>query len=104
MARYNKNFAKSEDGIVLVFAPGEFDFCGVRYNAVNDERIYAQMGYYRYCETEKPSAKEGVEFVPYYETANGCVTQKWRETEKEKTVTEEEIIAAIEEGVNRIDC
>ena len=103
MAKYNKNFAKSEDGTVLEFAPGEFDFCGVRYNAVNDERIYAQMGYLKYRKTEKPPEKEDSFFVPYYETNEEEIVERWREIKKEESILENDILSAIEEGVNEID-
>ena len=52
--RYNKKFAKSENKTELVFAPGEFDFGGVHYNAANDEIIYNEMGYLRYIRSEMP--------------------------------------------------
>ena len=43
----NINFAKSEDGISIEFAPSEFDFNGVRYNATNSEEVYNKIGYFR---------------------------------------------------------
>ena len=100
----NRNFAKSEDGISLEFAPSEFEFNGVRYNATNSEEIYNAIGYFRFERTEAP-VKDGFYYVPFYEEENGALLQKWREHEipKEESFGEEEIKKAIAEGVNSID-
>ena len=100
----NRIFAKSEDGISLEFAPSEFEFNGVRYNATNSEEIYNAIGYFRFERTEAP-VKDGFFYVPFYEEENGALLQKWREHEipKEESFGEEEIKKAIAEGVNSID-
>ena len=100
----NRNFAKSEDGISIEFAPSEFDFNGVRYNATNSEEIYNAIGYFRFERTEAP-VKDGFYYVPFYEEENGALLQKWKEHEipKEESFGEEEIKKAIAEGVNSID-
>ncbi|MBQ5897344.1 MAG: hypothetical protein IIW81_02640 [Oscillospiraceae bacterium] len=100
----NRNFAKSEDGISLEFAPSEFDFNGVRYNATNSEEVYNKIGYFRLERTEAP-VKDGFYYVPFYEEENGALLQKWKEHEnpKEESFGEEEIEKAIAEGVNSID-
>lgn len=100
----NRNFAKSEDGISLEFAPSEFEFNGVRYNATNSEEIYNAIGYFRFERTEAP-VKDGFYYVPFYEEENGALLQKWKEHEipKEESFGEEEIKKAIAEGVNSID-
>lgn len=100
----NRNFAKREDGISIEFAPSEFEFNGVRYNATNSEEIYNAIGYFRFERTEAP-VKDGFYYVPFYEEENGALLQKWREHEipKEESFGEEEIEKAIAEGVNSID-
>lgn len=100
----NINFAKSEDGISIEFAPSEFDFNGVRYNATNSEEVYNKIGYLRLERTEAP-VKDGFFYVPFYEEENGALLQKWKEHEipKEESFGEEEIEKAIAEGVNSID-
>ena len=100
----NRNFAKSEDGISLEFAPSEFDFNGVHYNATNSEEIYNAMGYFRFERTEAP-VKDGFYYVPFYKEENGVLLQKWEEHEiqEEESFGEEEIEKAIAEGVNSID-
>ena len=100
----NRNFAKREDGISIEFAPSEFDFNGVHYNATNSEEIYNAIGYFRFERTEAP-VKDGFYYVPFYEEENGALLQKWREHEipKEESFGEEEIEKAIAEGVNSID-
>ena len=100
----NRNFAKSEDGISLEFAPSEFDYKGVHYNATNNEEIYNAIGYFRFEKTEAP-VKDGFFYVPFYEEENGALLQKWKEHEipKEESFGEEEIKKAIAEGVNSID-
>ena len=100
----NWNFAKTEDGISLEFAPSEFDYKGVHYNATNNEEIYNAIGYFRFEKTEAP-VKDGFFYVPFYEEENGALLQKWKEHEipKEESFGEEEIKKAIAEGVNSID-
>ena len=100
----NRNFAKREDGISIEFAPSEFDFNGVRYNATNSEEVYNAIGYFRFERTEAP-VKDGFYYVPFYEEENGALLQKWKEHEipKEESFGEEEIKKAIAEGVNSID-
>ncbi len=87
--RYNRNFAKSEDGTKLVYAPGEFDFGGVHYNAANDEKIYNKMGYLRYIRSSMPD-KPGFYFTPYYKSKGKILYQKWQEHKYPKE--QEEII------------
>ena len=100
----NWNFAKTEDGISLEFAPSEFDYKGVHYNATNNEEIYNAIGYFRFEKTEAP-VKDGFFYVPFYEEENGALLQKWKEHKipKEESFGEEEIKKAIAEGVNSID-
>ena len=100
----NFNFAKTEDGTVLQFAPSEFDFNGVRYNATNSEEIYNAIGYLRLERTEAP-VKEGFYYVPFYVAEENLLVQHWEEREvpQEETVTEEQINEAVEKGVNSID-
>ncbi len=100
----NFNFAKSEDGISLEFAPSEFDYKGVRYNATNSEEVYNKIGYLRFERTEAPT-KDGFYYVPFYKEENGVLLQKWEEHEipEEESFGEEEIEKAIAEGVNSID-
>ena len=100
----NRNFAKREDGISIEFAPSEFDFNGVCYNATNSEEVYNKIGYFRLERTEAP-VKDGFFYVPFYEEENGALLQKWKEHEipKEESFGEEEIEKAIAEGVNSID-
>jgi hypothetical protein len=76
----NWNFAKSIDGIFLEFAPSEFDFKGVHYNATNSEEIYNAIGYFRLERTEAP-LKEGFYFTPFYELENNVLLEKWEEHE-----------------------
>ena len=107
MAKYNRNFAKSIDGISLEFAPSEFDFNGTHYNATNSEEIYNAIGYFRFERTEAPS-KEGFYFTPFYELENNVLVEKWQEHEEPETpiydvATEQDIQNAISEGVNSID-
>lgn len=101
----NRNFAKTEDGKNLIFAPSEFEHGGVFYNATNSEEIYNRMGYLRYIRSEMP-VKEGFYFVPYYVNEDNCLLQKWEEKEVQKSTddfaTEEDIKNAIAEGVNSI--
>lgn len=96
----NRNFAKSDDGIFLEFAPSEFDFNGVRYNATNSEEVYNKIGYFRIERTEAPS-KDGFYFTPFYELENNVLVQKWEEHEEE--IVEEtdsyELLDIITEGV-----
>ena len=68
----NFNFAKTEDGYSIEFAPSEFDFNGVRYNATNSEEIYNAIGYLRFERTEAP-VKEGFYYTPYYEAEEKAV-------------------------------
>jgi hypothetical protein len=82
----NRNFAKSIDGISLEFAPSEFDYEGVHYNATNNEEIYNAIGYFRFERTEAP-IKEGFYFSPFYEVEGNVLVQKWEEHED---VVEEE--------------
>ena len=78
----NFNFAKTEDGKNLLFAPSEFDFNGVRYNATNNEKIYNAIGYLRLERTEAPS-KEGFYYTPFYVAEENVLLQKWEEHEEE---------------------
>ncbi len=100
----NRNFAKSIGGTSLEFAPSEFDFNGVHYNATNSEEIYNAIGYLRFERTEAPG-RENFYYIPFYEEENGVLLQKWEEHEipKEENFGEEDIKKAIEEGVNSID-
>lgn len=96
----NRNFAKSEDGISLEFAPSEFDFNGVHYNATNSEEVYNAIGYFRFERTEAPS-KEGFYFTPFYELENNVLLQKWEEHENPPEEPEDsfELLDIITEGV-----
>lgn len=86
--RYNRSFARFEDE-KIIYAPAEFTFEGIRYNATNDERVYNAMGYYKYIRTEAPE-KEGYYYTPYYEIENGKLVRKWQENEIEKEIPEGE--------------
>lgn len=95
----NRNFAKSIDGISLEFAPSEFDFKGVRYNATNNEEIYNAMGYFRFERTEAPS-KEGFYYTPFYEVENNVLLEKWEEHENPPEEEDSfELLDIITEGV-----
>lgn len=95
----NRNFAKSEDGISLKFAPSEFDYEGVHYNATNSEEIYNAMGYFRLERTEAPS-KDGFYFTPFYELENNVLLQKWEEHENPPEEEDSfELLDIITEGV-----
>ena len=102
----NWNFAKTEDGKNLLFAPSEFDYKGVHYNATNNERIYNDIGYFRLARTEAPIAEEGFYFEPYYVLENNVLLERWEEHEipQEERFGKEEIENAIKKGVNSIDC
>lgn len=105
--KINRNFAKSEDGLSLEYAPREFDYNGVRYNATNKEEIYNDLGYFKLERTDMPS-KEGYYYTAYYEVIENKLVEKWEEHEEpivptEDVATAEEILLAIEEGVNSID-
>lgn len=100
MARYNRNFAKSEDGIFLEFAPSEFNFNGVHYNATNSEETYNAIGYLRFERTEMPE-KEGFHYVPFYEVENNVLVEKWEEHEippEPENENYEELLDIITEG------
>ena len=77
----NRNFAKSVDGISIEYAPSEFDFGGVHYNATNSEEIYNAIGYYRLERTQAP-IKEGFYYTSFFELENGKMVQKWEEHEE----------------------
>lgn len=96
----NKSFAKSIDGISLEFAPSEFDFNGVHYNATNSEEIYNAIGYLRLERTEAP-VKEGFYFTPFYETENDVLLEKWEEHKNPPEEVEDsfELLDIITEGV-----
>ena len=78
----NFNFAKTEDGITLEFAPSEFDFGGVHYNATNSEEIYNSIGFLRLERTKAPE-KEGFYYTPFYVAENNVLVQHWEEHEEE---------------------
>ncbi len=101
----NRNFARSEDGICLEFAPREFDYNGVHYNATNIEEIYNALGYLYLKRSEIPQ-KDGFYYTAFYEVEDNVLLQKWEEHKipaGEEKIGEEEIKSAIEEGVNSID-
>lgn len=105
--KMNRNFAKSEDGFLLEYAPSEFDYKGLHYNATNSEEIYNDLGYLRFVRTDMPY-KEGYYFTAFYEALDNTLVEKWQEHEEPEVVpnevaTEEDIRLAIEEGVNSID-
>jgi hypothetical protein len=96
----NRNFAKSIDGISLEFAPSEFDFGGVHYNATNSEEIYNKIGYLRFERTEAP-VKEGFYYTPFYVEGENVLLQKWEEHENPPEEVEDsyELLDIITEGV-----
>lgn len=96
----NRNFAKTEDGISLKFAPSEFDYKGTRYNATNSETIYNAIGYFRLERTETPS-KEGFYFTPFYELENNVLVEKWEEHEvpPEEETDVYELLDIVTEGL-----
>lgn len=103
----NLNFAKTKDGYSLEYAPSEFDYKGVHYNATNSEEIYNDLGYLRLVRTDTPY-KDGYYFTAFYEVENNTLVEKWQEHEESKVIpdevaTEEDIQNAIVEGVNSID-
>ena len=103
----NRKFAKTEDGLSLEFAPSEFEYEGVFYNATNREEIYNAIGFFRLVRTDMPY-KEGFYFTAFYEVEGNTLVEKWQEHEEPEVVpnevaTEEDIQNAIAEGVNSID-
>lgn len=96
----NRNFAKSKDGISLEFAPSEFDYEGVHYNATNSEEIYNAIGYFRLERTEAPS-KEGFYFTPFYVVEDNVLVQKWEEHEipPEEDTDVYELLDIVTEGL-----
>lgn len=110
MMKANRYFAKSEDGKSLEYAPSEFNYNGVHYNATNSEEIYNAIGYFRFEHTTMPF-KDGFFYTPFYEVEDNILVEKWEEHEfsdepVEPTgeyATDEELQAAIREGVNSID-
>ena len=76
----NRNFARTEDGKKLIYAPSEFEHGGVFYNATNSEEIYNRMGYLKLIRSEMPE-KEGFYFVPYYVNEDNRLLEKWQEKE-----------------------
>lgn len=78
--KMNRNFAKTSDGVTLEFAPSEFEYEGVFYNAANSEKIYNALGYLRIERTAMPE-KEGFYYTAVYEEENGVLTEKWEEHE-----------------------
>ena len=105
MARYNKRFAKVNEERNLEFAPLPLLING---NNVwtNIPEIYIENGYYPIEKTKTPE-KEGFYYISYWEFENNKCVQKWEEHEVSIVVsdsaTDEEIQAAIQEGVNSID-
>jgi len=79
--KMNRNFAKSEDGFLLEYAPSEFDYNGLHYNATNSEEIYNDLGYLRFIKTEMPY-KEGYYFTVFYEVEDNTLVEKWQEHEE----------------------
>lgn len=79
--KINRNFAKTEDGLSLEFAPREFDYNGIRYNATNSEEIYNDLGYFKIEHTDMPS-KEGYYYTAYYEVIENKLVEKWEEHEE----------------------
>lgn len=105
--KMNRHFAKSEDGFLLEYAPSEFDYNGLHYNATNSEEIYNDLGYLRFVRTDMPY-KEGYYFTVFYEVEDNTLVEKWQEHEEPEVIpndvaTEEDIRIAIKEGVNSID-
>lgn len=91
--KHNYKFAKPYGNGGLEFAPSEFDFDGVDYNATNSEEIYNAIGYYRLERTQAP-IKEGFYFTPFYEVKDNVLVQKWQEHEEhiEETQSYEELL------------
>lgn len=75
---YNKSFAKTEDGKTLIYAPAQFDYNGVRYNATNREEIYNPIGFYKLVKTKIPE-KEGFYYTEFFEKDGNVLYQKWEE-------------------------
>lgn len=96
----NWNFAKSIDGISLEFAPSEFDYKGIHYNATNSETIYNAIGYLRIERTETPS-KDGFYFTPFYEVEGNVLVEKWEEHENppEEETDVYELLDIVTEGL-----
>ena len=96
----NRNFAKSIDGISLEFAPSEFDFGGVHYNATNSEEIYNAIGYFRIKRTDAP-IKDGFYFTPFYEIEGNVLLEKWEEHEipPEEETDVYELLDIVTEGL-----
>lgn len=96
MAKYNRNFAKLNEGGSLVYAPLPL--------AVNEENVwtnvpevYIGQGYYPIVKTEMPE-KEGFYYTSYWAIEKKKCVQKWEEHEiiPEEPVSEEvteEVIA-----------
>ena len=76
----NRNFAKTKDGYSLEYAPSEFEYNGVHYNATNSEEIYNAIGYLRFERTERP-IKEGFYYTPFYVAEGNLLVRHWEEHE-----------------------
>lgn len=99
----NKSFGKLENG-ALYYAPLPLVINGENI-WTNVEKIYNEQGYYAIEWTQAPT-KEGYYYTYYWEMENNKIAQRWEEHEEpksEETVTETELQAAIQEGVNSID-
>ena len=99
----NKSFGKLENG-ALYYAPLPLVINGENI-WTNVEKVYNEQGYYVIERTQAPT-KEGYYYTYYWEMGNNKIVQHWEEHEEpksEETVTETELQAAIQEGVNSID-
>ena len=98
----NRNFAKTEDGKNLLFAPSEFEYNGIHYNATNSEKIYNNIGYLRLERTDAPIAEEGYYYEPYYVVKDNVLVEEWEEHEvpQEEDTDVFELLDIVTEGFN----
>lgn len=106
MAKYNRNFAKLNEGRSLVYAPLPLIVNGENV-WTNTPEVYIGQGYYPLIKTDMP-VKEGFYYTSYwtYDTDNKICHEEWEEHKiptPVEAVTEEEIKVVIQEGVNSID-
>lgn len=107
MAKYNRNFGKLGESGNLEYALIPLVIEGENV-WTNIPEKYIECGYFPIKKTEQPGNKEGYYYTFYYALEDNVIAQKWEEHEipDEEIVevaTNEEIQAAMQEGVNSID-
>ncbi len=104
METYNRSFGKLNEHGNLEYAPSPLVVDGENI-WTNIPETYLAQGYYPLIRTEMPE-KEGFYHTSYWEQDGETIIQRWEEhknPEPVEVVTEEELQAAIREGVNSID-